>query len=123
DEEGVRFGQGQDDVYSPAVTLWAWLSQSLSSSKSCAAAVARVLVLRVGLGLPPCSAGAGAYCKARAKLPEPLLRKLTLHVGASVEAQAPDSWRFKGRRGLLADGSERAQPDTPHNQAADHPPG
>lgn len=64
-EEGVSFGQGTDDVYTPAVTLWAFLTQCLSASKSCVAAVARVLVLRVALGLPPCAAGNGAYCKAR----------------------------------------------------------
>jgi len=70
DQEGVSFGQGEDDVYTPAVTLWALLAQCLSACKSCVAAVARVLVL----GLPPCGAGSGAYCKARAKLPESLLR-------------------------------------------------
>jgi len=123
DQEDAHFAQGPDDVYSPAVTLWAWLSQCLSGSKSCTAAVARVLVLRVGLGLPPCSAGAGAYCKARAKLPESFLRRLTLHVGAGVEAQAPDRWRFKGRRVLLADGTECSMPDTPENQAAYPQPG
>ena len=46
-EEGVDFADGPDAVYSPAVTLFAWLSQAISASKSCVAAVARVLVLRV----------------------------------------------------------------------------
>src|SRR5690348_7809091 len=71
-QESVQFGQGPDDVYTPAVTLWAFLAQCLSACKSCVAAVARVLVLRVALGLSPCGAGNGAYCKARAKLPEAL---------------------------------------------------
>src|SRR5439155_10006298 len=65
DQENVQFGQGADDVYTPAVTLWAFLAQCLSASKSCVAAVARVLVLRVALGLPPCGASTGGYCKAR----------------------------------------------------------
>src|SRR5712691_7525210 len=104
--EHVCFGDGDDDVYTPAVTLWAFLAQCLSASKSCVAAVARVLVLRFALGLPPCAAGTGAYCKARPKLPETLLRRLTLQVGAAVERQAPDAWRFQGRRVLLADGCE-----------------
>jgi IS4 transposase len=118
DAEGVHFGQGEQDVYTPAVTLWAFLAQCLAASKSCVAAVARVLVLRVALGLPPCGAGSGAYCKARAKLPEALLRRLTLQVGAAVERQAPDAWRFQGRRVLLADGAELSLPDTPANQQA-----
>jgi hypothetical protein len=91
DAEDVCFGGSDGDVYTPAVTLWAFLAQCLSASKSCVAAVARVLVLRFALGLPPCAAGTGAYCKARAKLPETLLRRLTLQVGAAVEEQAPDS--------------------------------
>src|SRR5205823_4984842 len=118
DAEGVDFGTGADDVYTPAVTLWAFLAQGLSASKSCVAAVARVLVLRVALGLPPCSAGSGAYCKARAKLPESLLRRLTLQAGTAVEGQAPPAWRWHGRRVLLADGCEVSMPDTPANQAA-----
>src|SRR5205823_4643732 len=116
DAEGVCFGQGEEDVYTPAVTPWALLAQCLSQSKSCVAAVARVLVLRVALGLPPCGAGTGGYCKARAKLPEALLRRLALQVGAAVEAQAPDAWRWRGRRVLLADGCELSMPDTKANQ-------
>src|SRR6266404_5363071 len=115
-DEGISFADAPDAVYTPAVTLWAFLAQCLSASKSCVAAVARVLVLRVGLGLPPCAAGTGAYCKARAKLPESLLRRLTLQVGAAVEEQAPDCWRWKGRRVHLADGCELSMPDTPANQ-------
>jgi hypothetical protein len=114
--EGVHFGQGADDVYTPAVTLWAFLAQCLSASQSCVAAVARVLVLRVALGLPPCAAGTGAYCKARAKLTEALLRRLALQVGTAVERQAPEAWRWHGRRVFLADGFEVSMPDTPANQ-------
>src|SRR5260370_30051350 len=64
-EERLQFGAGRDDVYSAAVTLWAFLAQVLSNQKSCVAAVARVLVLLTTLGRRPCSAGTGAYCKAR----------------------------------------------------------
>jgi DDE family transposase len=117
-DEGVSFADATDAVYTPAITLWAFLAQCLSASKSCIAAVARVLVLRVGLGLPPCAAGSGAYCKARAKLPETLLRRLTRQVGTAVEEQAPDSWRWKGLRVQLADGCELSMPDTEANQKA-----
>src|SRR2546423_1218492 len=79
-EEGVDFANGPDDVYTPAVTLWAFIAQCLSASKSCVAAVARVVVLRFALGLPVCSAGTGGYCKARPKLPESLLQRLTCQV-------------------------------------------
>ena len=116
DAEDVHFGQEEGDIYTPAVTLWAFLAQCLSASKSCVAAVARVLVLRLALALPPCSAGTGAYCKARAKLPVSLLRRLALQVGTALEQQAPDNWRWHGRRVLLADGCEMSMPDTKANQ-------
>ena len=116
-EEGVDFANDPDCVWTPAVTVWAWLTQCLSASKSCVAAVARVLVLRVALDLPACSANTGGYCKARAKLPESLLRRLTVHAGQAVEDAAPDDWRWHGRRVLLADGAECSLADTPENQA------
>jgi hypothetical protein len=123
DQEGIHFGHGDDDVWTPAVTLWALLAQCLSGSKSCVAAVARVLVLRVAMGLPPCSAATGAYCKARAKLPEDLLRRLTLHVGNATEDQAPDDWRWQSHRVLLADGAVCSLPDTEANQQEYPQPG
>ncbi len=117
-QAGANFGTDSDTIFTPAVTLWAFLTQSLSYSKSCVAAVARVLVLRTALELPPCSANNGAYCKARAKLPETLLERLTYQVGDTVEDQAPDGWRWQRRRVLLADGFETSMLDTPENQAA-----
>jgi hypothetical protein len=115
---GVHFAASDNDVWTPALTLWTFLSQCLSSCKSCVAAVARAMVLRVALGLPPCSAETGAYCKARPKLPEAFLRDLTLQVGNKVEDQAADEWRWYGRRVILADGAELSMPDTPENQEA-----
>jgi hypothetical protein len=118
DDNGLNFANGPDDVYNPAITLWAFLAQVLSAGKSCVAAVARVLVLRLTLGLPPCSSNTGASCKARAKLPEEFLRGLTYLVGNATEDQAPDGWRWRGRRVLLADGCEVTAADTPPNQKA-----
>jgi DDE family transposase len=117
-EGGAHFAQGSQDVWTPALTVWAFLGQCLSPAKSCVAAVARALVLRVALGLPPCSAATGAYCKARAKLPERFLQRLALEVGRQVEGRAPDAWRWRGKRVLLADGTEVSLPDTPENQKA-----
>ena len=63
--------------------------------------------------MPPCSAATGGYCKARAKLSEPFLREVTLHVGTESERQVPSHWRWRDRRVLLADGTECSAPDTP----------
>ena len=117
-EEGIAFGAGRNDVYTPAVTLWGFVGQVLAGRKSCVAAVARIIVLLAALGRPPCSSATGAYCKARAKLPEKFLRRLTYQVGTELEDQAPTHWRWHHRRVLLADGTEITLPDTPANQRA-----
>jgi hypothetical protein len=118
--EGLDFGTGKDCVYTVAVSTWAFLHQVINSGKSCVAAVARILVLRAALGLEPCSAATGGYCKARAKLSEKFLQRLTLDLGNRVEDEAPDAWRWKQRPGrvLLVDGFEADMPDTPENQKA-----
>lgn len=123
DEQGVCFAQADRHVWTPALSIWCLLSQCLSDSKSCVAAVARAVVLRVSLGLPPCCEATGAFCKARAKLPVPLLRRLATHLGAELERQAPAAWRWKARRVLLADGTTASGPDTPQNQAEYPQPG
>lgn len=116
--ENISFGTGKDDIYSVPVTLWAFVAQAASDQKSCVAAVARILAMRAALGEEPCAAGTGAYCKARAKLSEGLLRRLTRDVGRQLEAETPTAWRCRGRRVVLVDGSTLSMPDTPENQAA-----
>jgi hypothetical protein len=116
--EGVNFGSGEDVVYTPSITLWALVGQYLAGHQSCVAAVARVIVLLVALNRPPCSAATGAYCKARAKLPEKFLRRLTYQVGTQLEDQAPSSWQWHNRRALLVDGTTVPLSDTPENQQA-----
>lgn len=114
----LSFGTGRDDVYSLPLTLWAFVSQAVSESKSCVAAVARVLTWLTKLGRPLADAGTGAYCKARAKLTEVFLWFLTCDVGRRLEDQAPEAWRWRGKRVVLVDGSTLSMPDTPDNQRA-----
>ena len=69
DDEGAGFADGEEAVYTPAITLWAFLSQVLfkDEQRSCVAAVARVIVLLLALERGPCSSNTGAYCRARGK--------------------------------------------------------
>ena len=122
DSEGVVFGQDARSVYTPALTLWAFLSQVLfkGEQRSCVAAVSRVVVLVVALGRERCSDNTGAYCRARAKLPVVVLRRLTQEVAARCEEQLPGAWLWKGRHVHLVDGTTVSMPDTPANQA-DYP--
>lgn len=119
----VDFATEEGDVYTPALTLWAFLSQALAKDalRSCKAAVARVVVLLVTLGKAPCSDNTGAYCRARAKLPVAVLRRLSTDVADGCERGLPNPWLWKGRHVHLVDGTTASMPDTQDNQAA-YPP-
>ena len=110
-------GPTRDRLFTPELTTAVFLSQVGSDDHSCRGAVARLLAWRVARGLPACSPDAGGYCKARRRLPESLLPRLTRHVADRVGEDAPKSWAFHGRRVVIADGSGLSMPDTPENRA------
>jgi Transposase DDE domain len=105
-------------VFTPAVTLWTFLSQVFDPDHSCRQAVARLLAWRVAAGLRPCSPDTGAYCRARQRLPEAGLAELTRHTGGRLKDQAPTAWLWKGRQVKVVDGTGLSMPDTPANQRA-----
>ena len=112
---GVRF---RHRLYTPLVTLWMFLYQVLSADQSCRAAVARLLAwLSLGDDSQP-SAADGPYCKARQRLPEPLLADLARQSGAEVHQQAPAMNLLQGRPIKIADGTMVSMPDTPANRKA-----
>jgi putative transposase len=117
-EEGVSFGTSSRAIYTPPLVLWAFLSQVLSPGKSCRAAVYRVIVFLASLEREANPADTAAYCRARAKLPERVLERLTLDVSDRLEAAVPRHWQWRGRRVFLVDGFTVTLPDTPANQAA-----
>lgn len=118
-ESDADFAQDEEDVYTPALTLWAFLSQVLCTDalRSCKAAVARVIVLLGSLGRTPCSDNTGAFCRARAKLPVPVLCRLTTDLADGCEQRLPTPWLWKGRHVQLVDGTTVSMPDTEANQA------
>jgi putative transposase len=120
DEEGCQFAQENGNVFTPAITLWAFLSQVLhkEEQRSCLAAVSRVIVLLVALGRKPCAKNNGAYCKARAKLPEKVIERLALEVAQGCERTVPRGWLWYGRHVKLVDGTTVSMPDTDENQEA-----
>jgi Transposase DDE domain len=113
----------REDIYTPVLTLWAFLSQVLSPDGCCRAAVARVLAWLVARGEPPCSPKTDPYCKARQRLPESLLPRLVRETGQDLHRRSRAGWLWKGRRVKMADGTTVSMPDTPANQAAYPQPG
>ncbi len=116
-DEQVSFGHRANSFWTPALTLWTFLSQVLDGIKCCRAAVARALVA-MALHRPVQDCDTGNYCRARAKLATAALRRLTLHVGHTLEKEAADSWRWHGRPVTLVDGFTASMPDSPENQKA-----
>jgi hypothetical protein len=114
-DEGVSF---RERLFSPLVTLWVFLSQVLDPDQSCRAAVSRFLAWRAARGLSPCSASTGAYCRARSRLPEAVLARLTRAAGRRPQCQAPPGWRWHGRTVKVVDGTTVSMPDTEENQGA-----
>lgn len=104
-------------IYTPAVTVWVFLSQCLSADHSCRDAVARLAAWRVAKGMAPCSAETGGYCIARSHLPEAACRQLVRQTGRDLEDEAPPEWLWHGRRVRVVDGSTVTMADTPENQA------
>ena len=120
DDEAAGFADDRDAVYTPAVTLWACLSQILfkDQQRSCVAAVARVMVLLVAWGRGPCSGNTGAYCRARSKLSETVVARLVVDLAEGCEGQLDDAWLWHGGHVYLVDGTTVSMPDTPENQEA-----
>ena len=105
-------------LFTPLLTLWAFLGQALHSERSCRAAVLRVIVLCAALSRPTPSSDTAAYCRARARLPTAALRRLATHLGQGREGRAPADWLWQGRHVKLVDGSTSQVPDSPANQHA-----
>jgi hypothetical protein len=139
EEHGVNFGSDPDAVYTPAITLWALISQVFfaNEQRSCKAAVMRVASLWAALGRRVCGTNTGAYCRARLKIPYTVVREITLRLAIDAEAaldrdtnlsdtqigqQAPQvvadvKSTPTGGRILLVDGFTITAADTEENQA------
>ncbi len=85
---------------------------------ACSAAVADIATYLLQTGQRPPSGDTGAYCRARAKLSLPALRRLVRESAGQLEGQVDRSWLWKGRHAKLVDGFTFTMPDTPENQAA-----
>lgn len=103
-------------LFSPQVTVWAFLSQILDQDNSCSNAVSRVIAWLAAEDQPLSSPDPSAYCQARKRLPEGLLRRLLGLVGQRLQAQVPDAHRWQGHAVFIVDGSTLLMPDTPENQ-------
>jgi len=117
EEFGSASSAWQGWVYTPAITVWVFLSQCLSPDHSCRDAVTRLSAWLVSQGRRRCSPRTGSYCTARDQLPEEVCRRLVCRTGKELEREAPQKWLWKQRRVRVVDGSTITMPDTKANQS------
>lgn len=106
----------RDRIFTPLVTLKAFIFQVLGTDGSCRQAVMHVLSERLQQGKKAISVMTGAYCMARQRLPYESLKALTEETGKKLHQKADSSWKWKGHNTLLTDGTTVLMPDTKKNQ-------
>lgn len=134
DDHKIDFGDDEETIYTPAITLWALISQAFfkGEMRACKAAVGRVASLWATRGKTVCDTNTGAYCRARAKITWQAIRDICCQIAETTEAMFdaedvdPDldqhdivadaqSVPTSGRI-LLVDGFTVTAADTPENQ-------
>jgi len=108
----------RERLYTPLLTIWTFLYQVLAADQSCRPAVARLLAFLCVGGKGSGCARTDPYCKARQRLPEPLLADLARRSGAELQQQVAPPELLGGRPIKIADGTTVSMPDTPANQKA-----
>ncbi len=105
----------RDRIFTPLVTLKAFIFQVLSTDGSCRQAVNHVLSERLYQDCSANSIKTGAYCKARKRLPHKQLKQAVESSGKTLHQQADKSWLWKGHNTVLTDGTTVLMPDTQEN--------
>jgi hypothetical protein len=107
----------RERLYPPTVVLSMFMQQALNADGSCQKAVNGWAAQRAADGRGVQSVRTGAYCRARQRLPVPMVTALTHATGRLLSARATAGWRWRGRTVKLVDGTGISMPDTPENQA------
>lgn len=83
----VDFSCDEYAVYTPALVLWALVSQALfkDEQRSCNAAVTRIAAWWAAQGRVIDDTNSGAYCRARKKIPDELVAHLTRTIAQRAE--------------------------------------
>lgn len=108
----------RERLFPPTETLAMFITQALSADRSCQNIVNQASMQRLISGLSSCSTHTGGYCRARTRLPLPMIKNISQYVSELVNDLTPDLWQWKGRDVQLVDGTTVTMPDTANNQTA-----
>jgi putative transposase len=84
---GINFANDDNAVYTPALVLWALVSQALfkGEQRSCESAVGRIAAWWASQGRVVEGTNSGAYCRARKKIPAELIAYLVRSIAQRAE--------------------------------------
>jgi hypothetical protein len=88
----------RERLYALGCIFWSWIWQILQAKASCREAVRQIQALRALKGRPPAKGGTAGYCRARARLPLPLLEKV-LPAAPAPRKRRPPPARPRSRAG------------------------
>lgn len=108
----------RERLFPPTETLAMFLTQAMHPDRSCQQVVNHAAMTHLISGRKPCSASTGGYCRARQRLPLDMVAALVRATGERVDQEIPASWRWRGRRIRIIDGTTVTLPDTAANQEA-----
>lgn len=111
-------GKQRERVYTPWVTMIAFLSQVLTRCSACREAVRRVQVWRLAARRSIPDESTSAYCQARARLSLAQLRAAHEQVSAWIARHTRDTWQWCGHHVKVLDGCGVSMPDTDANRQA-----
>ncbi len=115
-ELGVTFRQ---NIFTPVVTMLAFVAQILDPDGSCRKAVSRVIATTVAAGGTPPSNNTSAYCQARSRLPERFFFSALRWTAERLDGLVSPERMWLGRhRVRVVDGSSAQAQDTAANRAA-----
>ena len=104
DEVESLLPQHRERLFPPTETLSMFLAQALNADCSCQTAVNDTAVYRLAGGLPSCSTHTGTSCRARKRLPTPMVSPLARSTGRRVVDQGARAWYWRNRPVRLVDG-------------------
>ena len=110
DELGVTYRQR---VFTPYMTLYAFLSQVLADDGSCRRAIIEVASILRSRRKKSCSTATGSLCKAKKRLPLALLQAIVRRLGQDLNTGDKEVWAHG--RVLVVDGTGFSMPDTKSN--------
>ncbi len=100
-----KSGHARSTVFTPLLTLKAFIFQAFSPTGFCKEAVAHILMERINYNHSANSINTGAYCKARLRLVLSHLKAAVISSGQLLHQQASKDWLWKGYRVIMVDGT------------------